>query len=350
MNISLRQQKIIKIILKMGKLQSSAIHQEILNSGETISLVSIKRALSDMAKSGLLSTSRSGSYIVYEVSTIGRVFANIDSKEYIEVEPDKRYGLDKYNFNLFTNLPDEIFDKDELDMLDNATHEYHVRTKNLSSVIASKELQRLIIELSWKSSKIEGNTYSLLDTERLIVKHMEAAGHKKDEASMILNHKEAFLFIRSNEKEYKSLNIKNLEKLHSILIKDLGVSNGLRKGLVGITGSKYRPLDNIHQIRESVEDLSGAISRAKTPYDKALIALVGISYIQPFEDGNKRTGRLMANALLLSHGCAPLSYRSIEENEYRDAMLVFYEINTVTSFKKIFKEQYMFATDNYAVK
>ena len=87
-----------------------------------------------------------------------------------------------------------------------------------------------------------------------------------------------------------------------------------------------------------------------TPYAKAVLALLGISYIQPFEDGNKRTSRLMANALLMAHSCAPLSYRSVEESEYREAMLVFYEINSLLPFKKIFINQYDFAARNYAVK
>lgn len=77
---------------------------------------------------------------------------------------------------------------------------------------------------------------------------------------------------------------------------------------------------------------------------------MGISHIQPFEDGNKRTSRFMANALLLSHGCAPLSYRSVEESEYREALLVFYELNSIAPFKKIFIEQYEFASKNYAAK
>ena len=81
-----------------------------------------------------------------------------------------------------------------------------------------------------------------------------------------------------------------------------------------------------------------------------MIALLGISYIQPFEDGNKRTSRLMANAILLAHGCAPLSYRSVDEGEYRDAIFAFYELNSIIPFKKIFIGQYDFAAKNYAVK
>ncbi|OGZ56574.1 MAG: hypothetical protein A3H64_01075 [Candidatus Ryanbacteria bacterium RIFCSPLOWO2_02_FULL_45_11c] len=109
-------------------------------------------------------------------------------------------------------------------------------------------------------------------------------------------------------------------------------------------------MDNIHQIREAIEQLAAAITRMETPYAKALIALLGLSYIQPFEDGNKRTARLMANALLLAHACAPLSYRSIEENAYRETMLIFYEINSLMPFKKLFIDQYDFAAKNYAFK
>ena len=130
----------------------------------------------------------------------------------------------------------------------------------------------------------------------------------------------------------------------------MGVSLGIRNRIVGVIGSKYKPLDNKYQIKEAIEALSGAILRAKTPYAKALLALLGIGYIQPFEDGNKRTGRLMANALLLSCGYAPLSYRSISEDDYREAMLAFYEINSIIPFKKIFIDQYEFAANNYAVK
>jgi len=138
--------------------------------------------------------------------------------------------------------------------------------------------------------------------------------------------------------------------LHAILVKNLSVGLGFRKRLVGVVGSKYRPLDNSYQIEEAISQLSLAVARMKTAYDKALVALLGISYIQPFEDGNKRTSRLMANALLLAHGLAPLSYRSVEENEYREATLVFYELNSIAPLRNIFVDQYAFSANNYTVK
>lgn len=125
---------------------------------------------------------------------------------------------------------------------------------------------------------------------------------------------------------------------------------GLRKKPIGIIGSIYRPLDNIHQITDALEILGKKIAQTPSPYAKSLLALLGLAYIQPFEDGNKRTNRLMANAILLAHNLAPLSYRSVDENDYREAMLVFYELNSIIPFKKILIEQYDFATKNYAVK
>lgn len=348
--ITSKQQKIIAIILGKGAMQSSGVYQELIRMGESISLVTVKRALSELIGQGLLDATGSGRSVTYNASVAGRIFADIDAKKYCAIEPDMRYGLNRYNFDLFANLPKDIFLSDELQVLDEATAEYKQRIKDLPEIIQKKELERLIIELSWKSSKIEGNTYTLLDTEKLILENKEAVGHDKKEAIMILNHKDAFTYIHENADKFKSLTKNNLEELHAILVKNLSVGTGLRKKPVGVIGSKYQPLDNIHQISEAVGSLSNAISKMQSSYAKALIALLGISYIQPFEDGNKRTSRLMANAILLAHNCAPLSYRSVEESDYREAMLVFYEINSIIPFKRIFIGQYDFAARNYTVK
>lgn len=345
-----KQQKIISILLEKGGLQSSNVYSAMVNLGENTSLVTIKRALSAMAGEGIVTSAGSGRSTSYTISATGRVFAEIDARKYCSIDPDKRYGLTRYNFDLFAALPSDVLTESEARFLSGATAEYKKRTANLPPAIQKKELERLIIELSWKSSKIEGNTYTLLDTEKLLLENKEAAGHDKKETQMILNHKDAFTFVRENSSQFKTITQKNLEELHAILVKDLSVGLGLRKKPVGVVGSAYRPLDNVYQIREAVEALSEAISRISSPFAKALMAILGISYIQPFEDGNKRTARIAANAVLLSYGLAPLSYRSVDENDYRESMLVFYELNSIIPFKKIFIDQYIFATQNYAVK
>lgn len=350
LKINKKQQNLIAVLLKDGVLSSSEIHQQLLQSGQELSAITVKRLLTQMTDEGLLIKSGGGRSTGYAISAKGRIFANIDAKEYCAVEPDKRYGLKQYNFELLKNIPRDFFTQEENKDLIGATERYRKGIKGLSAEIGKKELERMIIELSWKSSKIEGNTYTLLDTERLILKNQEASGHDRSEARMILNHKEAFEYVRRYSNKYKKLTRRNLEELHEILVKGLSVETGLRKRPVGVIGSIYRPLDNIHQIREAVDDLSEAVDRIKSPYAKALVAILGLSYIQPFEDGNKRTARLLANAILLAYGCSPLSYRSVDENDYREAILVFYELNSAMPFKKIFIDQYLFAVDNYSVK
>lgn len=345
-----KYQKIVNIFIEKGKMQSSLLRAELTKHGENVSLITVKRILSEMTNSGILTLQGSGRSTSYEISPRGRIFADINAHDYCLIDPDKRYGLNNYNFELLTKVPSDIFTSDELNQLNSTTYEYKNRTQNLPPVIQKKELERLVIELSWKSSKIEGNTYTLLDTEKLILENKEAPGHSKEETQMILNHKDAFNYIHQNSSQFKTLTQKNLNDIHSILIKKLNVNSGLRTKPVGITGSIYRPLDNIYQITEAVKNLEAAVSQIETPYAKALIALLGISYIQPFEDGNKRTSRLMANGLLMAQSLAPLSYRSVDENEYRSAMLVFYELNSIMPFKKIFIDQYIFAAQNYTIK
>lgn len=350
MNISSREQKIINILLEHGSLQSSGIHEMLVKRGEDISLVTVKRALSGMTARGIFMASGSGRSFSYQISVLGRIFADIDARAYCAIEPDRRYGQKRYNQDLFAGIPDAIFSPEELKKLEDATAEYTRRTTDLPPAIEKRELERLVIELSWKSSKIEGNTYTLLDTEKLILENKEAPGHARSEAQMIINHKNAFNFVRENTAFFKMFSRAHIEELHAILVKDLNVGAGLRKRVIGIIGSVYQPLDNPHQVHEGLEALTAAVARVQTPYGKAFVALLGISYLQPFEDGNKRTARLLANAILLAYGCAPLSYRSVEESEYREAILVFYEINSIVSFKKIFIDQYDFAARNYAVK
>lgn len=345
-----KQQKILTLFLKKGVMSSADVYLGLKESGEEKSLPTVKRTLSSMVAQGRLKVFGSGRATKYNIAVPGRIFADIDAKKYCAIEPDKRYGMSGFNFELFAFLPLDLFTEEENKKLSQATAEYKQRTLNLPAPIQKKELERLIIELSWKSSKIEGNTYTLLDTEKLILEHKEAIGHDKKEAVMILNHKDAFTFIHDNPKPFKIFSLANLQKLHTIIVKGLSINSGLRKKPVGVTGSKYLPLDNIYQIEEAVEKLTSAISKTTTIYAKALLILLGVSYIQPFDDGNKRTARLMTNALLLANQASSLSYRSLEENEYREAMLVFYELNSIMPFKKIFVEQYEFAAKNYAVK
>lgn len=344
-----KDQKILGILLKSNHLQSSDIHRELNTKDESVSLVTVKRTLSKMARNGLITKQGKGRSTGYFISDHGRLLAKIDIEKYVSIDPDRRWGQKSYNFTIFQNFPKNIFSEEEQYSLVSATSTYKEMTQGMSTALAHKELERLVIELSWKSSRIEGNTYTLLDTEKLILKNIEALGHDKKESQMILNHKEAFEYIYEHQSIFQKLTVSNIFDIHDMLVKNLEVKTGLREKPVGVTGSLYRPLDNKYQINEALCDLVNKINESDNPYAKSLFALVGIGYIQAFDDGNKRTARLIANALLLANDCAPMSYRSVGEDEYRNAMLVFYELNSLVACKKIFIEQYIFGANNYAV-
>lgn len=127
----------------------------------------------------------------------------------------------------------------------------------------------------------------------------------------------------------------------------LGVERNLRRVRVGISGTRYRPLEIESQIREAVSDMCELVNGKKDPYEKAFLALLLIAYIQPFSDGNKRTSRLAANALLIANSLCPLSFRTVEADDYRAALLLFYEQNNLSAFKNVFLGQVDFATKEY---
>jgi len=164
---------------------------------------------------------------------------------------------------------------------------------------------------------------------------------------MILNHKDAFNEILQNKKRFLNLSSGNIEYVHSLLAKKLGVARNFRSLPVGITGTKYQPLDNMHQVTEAVGKMVDTINRKNNFFEKSFLALVLLSYIQAFEDGNKRTARMISNAILLAHNSIPMSYRAVNEVEYKKAAILFYEQNNLSYFKEIFMMQFSFAVKNY---
>ncbi len=164
---------------------------------------------------------------------------------------------------------------------------------------------------------------------------------------MLLNHKAALDFILESPNYIQPLSLAGIEDIHSFLIKDLNVARNIRKRRIGITGTNYRPLDNEFQIRESLQSMCALINERTDIFEKALMVLVLISYIQPFEDGNKRTARIISNAVLMNYQYCPLSFRTVDTIDYKKAMLIIYEQNSISVFKKIFIEQFEFAVKTY---
>lgn len=337
----------------------SALHsQENLSSsafadalGTEVSLVTIKRGLTELCKKGILQRKGAGRSTVYQITQYGRLHAPVSAEDYFKLSEAQRNGQVSFDFYFFEDIHSfEFFNEQELGQFFEKTKQYQKKVSDLSEVLHKKELERFVIELSWKSSSIEGNTYTLLDTEKLIKDGIPAAGHPQEEAIMILNHKKAFEYVLSLQKQnITDITPAQVHELHAILVDGLGISKELRKGAVGITGSSYVPISIPQVIESQFNTLIKSINSKKDPFSRALLTLAGLSYLQPYDDGNKRTARLLANAYLIIGHCAPLSYRNVDEADYRNSLLVFYEHCSIFAFKDIFTDQYDFSCKYYNV-
>ena len=309
----------------------------------------LKRIIADCVQNGDIIVEGKAKATRYSLSAQAHLMMPLDIDTYFLNDVDERIVQESFNFELIRNvLPNvSLFTTEEKLRLESAQQTFLNNMSTLSEVEYRKEMERLGVDLSWKSSQIEGNTYSLLETERLLKEKQTAQGKTKEEAVMLLNHKDALDFILDNQDYLKEFTVRRLEDIHSILTKELGVGNGIRKRRVGITGTNYRPLDNEFQIREALEDTCKLINAKEDVFEKALLALVLLSYIQAFTDGNKRTARISSNAILLAWGYCPISFRTVDSVDYKKAMLMFYEQNNIVAFKQIFIEQYEFAVKNY---
>lgn len=319
---------------------------ELLAGFGSVARVTIVRDLSLLIALGYLEKQGRGRGVKYLLSNRYELNKPIDPEAYFRVGPDERQIHDRFDFAIFDRL-DVIFSDTELTELAALNRQYQANMKRISPTLLKREYERLTIELSWKSSQLEGNTYTLLETEYLLKEHAEPKGHPREEATMIINHKTALDYISKNANLFKKLSVRQIEDVHYLLTKDLDVPRNLRQRIVRISGTKYAPLNNQHQIREAVAKLCRLINKQKSVFDKVITALLLIAYIQPFEDGNKRTSRLIGNGILLAHDACPLSFRSIKELEYKKAVLLFYEQHNVRYFKQLFMEQFAFAVNNY---
>jgi hypothetical protein len=340
-----RQQQIFWIILKDGPIGISSILSQL---PERISTPTLNRDLLTLKQNGFILTKGNGPTTRYQIDQTGIISAEINVDEYFDIEIDQRKIIEKYNSSIIEELgASQLFTSQEIDQLNKWTTRYHDKTKSLSEFEYRKEFERLMIELSWKSSQIEGNTYNLLDTEQLLKFNIKSEGHSEEEATMLLNHKSAINYTHEHKVIFRDLTLTQIVDIHTLLTKELGISKLLRNRLVRITGTRYTPPDNQFVIEEGINKMCQFVNSIENPFEKALRLILLISYLQPFDDGNKRTARLVGNAMLMSYDLCPLSYRSVTPAVYKKSLLLFYELNNVRAFKKIFIEQYQFAVENY---
>lgn len=337
---------LLQYIIDNPLSSSKEIHD---GAGLDMAYATTKRALNKLIDSNYILAEGKGKATKYRATEAPQILHPVNVEEYFKKDADERVIIRDFNTTLITDSLSNIklFTKEEEAWLQTLQERYLVNVGSLSKTEYNKELERLAIDLSWKSSQIEGNTYTLLETERLLREKETADGKPKDDATMLLNHKEAIEFIVANPDYVVPLTISRIEDIHSILVKELDVNCNIRQRRVGISGTNYRPLDNEHQIRDAFRDMCNLVNSKENVFEKALLTLALISYIQGFVDGNKRTARIVSNAVLIAHKHCPLSFRTVSSLEYKKAMLIFYEQNNLSAFKEIFKAQFEFAVNTY---
>ena len=212
--------------------------------------------------------------------------------------------------------------------------------------------QRLLIDLSYHSSRLEGNTYSLLDTQKLVEEGIGAEGKVREETVMIINHKEAILFLVEHAQEIE-LNGFTVFNLHNLLSQDLLANpeacGNIRKIEVAIGKSAYKPIGNPHVLRELFELVLLKARKIQDPFEQSFLLLVHLSYLQAFEDVNKRTARLSCNIPFVKHNLCPLSFIDVSHDDYTAALLAIYEKNDVQPMLDLFCWAYVRSCQQYGV-
>lgn len=341
-----KRSEILAYVRNNPALSSKEIHEGLSSQ---IGYATVKRILTSLISDRMIITEGIGRGTRYRTGPAYELFYPTDLNEYFSKEIDERKINEGFNLSLITEVFNqlELFSEEEFQSLSALQNIYKGKKSRLSESAYKKELERLAIDFTWKSSQIEGNTYSLLETERLLKEKETAKGKARDEAVMLLNHKEAIDFIINDPSTLFPLNRSTIEKIHTLLMSGLGIELAVRTHGVGITGTNYKPPEYEQQIIKALVAMCTLVNDRDSVFEKALLLLVLISYIQPFVDGNKRTARIVSNAALIHQGYCPVSFRTVDALEYKKAMLLFYEQNNITPFKKIFMDQFEFAVNAY---
>ena len=211
-------------------------------------------------------------------------------------------------------------------------------------------LGRLLVDLSWASSKLEGNTYSRLDTQNLIEFGQVARGKDAIETQMILNHKAAIEMLIEDAEEvgFDAFTFKNLHAvLSQDLMRDPQASGRLRRRPVDISGTVFHPLALPQVIEDCFALLLNKAAAIPDPFEQAFFLMVQLPYLQPFEDVNKRVSRIGANIPLFKHNLCPLSFIDVPERAYIEGTLGVYELNQVELLRDVFVWAYERSCQRY---
>jgi Fic family protein len=337
-----------KEILKLLSVSDIPLGRDDIQTKIEASRPTIIRDLNTLEKLKLVEIVGLGRSTAYLLENQNPLLEYIDMDDYYQVGFMERELITQADDSLLDLLAKHDFlDEYEKTELDRANQSFISRRDAMSPDGLKRDLERFTIELAWKSSEIEGNTYSLLETEELIKNLRVADGKTVLETQMVLNHKKALDFILERRQNYRKISLDDIIEIHRVLVDGLGVTTDIRIDPVRITNTNYEPAGDQTELRRKMERLVGIANAKQHPVERALILSGMIAYFQPFIDGNKRTSRLAANALLLGHDYSALSYRAVKDIEYKMAVITLYEQHSFYNYKKVFLDQFLDAAENY---
>lgn len=327
----------------------------------------IRRALKSLEDQDLIIPKGAGRSRVYRLKKTSAVAESFDN----EPGPYKGIDISPESHSLLQYISKEISEREPVgynqdflrsynpNMTFYLTAEQREKLNNIGQVEANVRpagtyarniLNRLLIDLSWNSSRLEGNTYSLLETKRLIELGEAATGKDLAEAQMILNHKAAIEYIVESVEDER-ITSHEICSIHALLSENLlgdpSASGRLRTIMVGIAGTTYIPLENPHLIRECLDLFIEKVNEINDPFEHSLFSIVHLSYLQAFEDVNKRTGRLVANIPLIRKNLKPLSFTEVQQAAYVTALLGVYERNDVSLIRDLYIWAYTRSSQKY---
>ncbi len=277
--------------------------------------------------------------------------AGAEIRDYVRQAPEARkpVGYDRKFLDRYR--PNDSFYLTEQDRSHLAAVGRPKIAEQPAGTYAKQILNRLLIDLSWNSSRLEGNTYSLLDTKRLIELGEEAVGRAHLEAQMILNHKDAIEFLVGAADEI-GFNRYTLLNLHALLANNLladpAAAGRLRYIAVGIERSAFHPLELPQLIEESFNQILATAAAISDPFEQGFFVMVQLPYLQPFDDVNKRVSRLAANIPFIKRNLTPLSFADVPRQTYTEAVLGVYELNKIDLLKDVFIWAYERSAARYA--
>jgi Fic family protein len=326
----------------------------------------IRRALNSLEDQDLIVPKGAGRSRVYVLKKAPAVVESVDNEAYkgIEISTESQsllWYLSKeinerepvgYNQDLLRSYePNKTFYLTAEQRADLNKIGQVEAVMRLAGTYAKNILNRLLIDLSWNSSRLEGNTYSLLETKRLIELGETAVGRDLTEAQMILNHKAAIEYIVESAEEER-ITSQEICSIHALLsenlLGDASASGRLRTIIVGIAGTTYIPLENPHLIRECLDLFIEKANEINDPFEQSLFSIVHLSYLQAFEDVNKRTGRLVANIPLIRKNLKPLSFTEVQQAAYVTTLLGVYERNDVSLIRDLYVWAYTRSSQKYS--